>query len=204
MMMSFFFFVLLYFQIGMLFILNINIYYHSVKIIFFFFTTWNTRCMPWGGCICFLLVKNFCCCCSSSFFFLLSLPVVLVVLLCHHVVLPSYYYFRYIVVCIYYYFIYVHQVVVIKYQRLCDKTQDTNRNSNLKALRNSKMASLDGLSEYEILRLQNIERNQSKLKKLGLTELRNGMKTNVKKRVKKKPASRKRQISSIPARNPNA
>ena len=62
------------------------------------------------------------------------------------------------------------------------------------------MASLDGLSEYEILRLQNIERNQSKLKKLGLTELRNGMKTSVKKRVKKKAASRKRQISSIPTR----
>ena len=62
------------------------------------------------------------------------------------------------------------------------------------------MTSLVGLSEYEVLRLQNIQRNRTVLENLGLTELRDGMKSVVGKRSNKSVAKRKETVSVFPTR----
>ena len=62
------------------------------------------------------------------------------------------------------------------------------------------MANVSDLSEYEILRLQNIERNQTKLRTLGLAELKDGIKSSIKKKPKKTTVSRKRAPAAAPTR----
>ena len=57
----------------------------------------------------------------------------------------------------------------------------------------------NGLSEYEILRLQNIQRNNEKLKKLGLKETKVEMQKQIKQQTRKRKQStikRKKEIKA--------